>query len=552
MSASDKKKIRKEQAAALLTEKQKQEQTEAKKLRNQTIGFVVAMVLIVCIVLTVLAVRTVNNSGIIQRNTVAITLGDKEISSADLNYYYVDAINDFYNEWYEMYQDSTDDYLKAMGLDPTKSLNEQIFDEEAEEPITWAQYFVDLAIEQAKSDYALYDMAKADSGFSLPEEDQKNLDNAVNNIETYAKLFGYSNGNQYVRTMYGYGSNVDNYSDYLERDAYASAYYNAHQDALIYEDADIRAYEADKKVEYNSYSYTTAYLSYSYFLQGGTKDEDGKITYSDEDNAAARTAMKAAADDLATATSVEELKTKVSSLKLTEGSTIKVEDKKDTLYSGVDNVIREWLTSADRKEGDITAIANETIVEGEDPIINGYYVVIFQSVTDNTTPVGNVRHLLVKFAGGTEDEESGEVTYSDEEKAAAKEKADGYLKTWKEGDANEESFIELVKEHSDDSSAETGGLFENINANSNYVEPFRSWAINPERKAGDAEVIETEFGYHVMYFVEANELNYRDQMITDEMRTKDQETWFDGIVEAVEAKEVNTSKLDLDMVLSAG
>lgn len=546
MSASDKKKIRKEQSAALLTEKQMQEKAEAKKLRNQTIGFVVAMILIVCVVLTVLAVRTVNNSGIIQRNTVAITLDGKEISSADLNYYYVDAINDFYNQQYESFQDSTDDYLKAMGLDTTKPLSEQIFDEEAEEPITWAQYFVDIAIEQAKSDYALYDMAKADSEFALPEEEQENLDNAVNNIETYAKLFGYSSGNQYVRAMYGYGSTVDNYSDYLEREAYATAYYNAHEDALIYEDAAIREYEADKKVEYNSYSYTAAYLSYTYFLQGGTKDEDGKITYSEEDNNAARAAMKAAAEDLAKATSVEELKTKVDALKLTEGSTVKVDEKKNTLYSSVDHVIRDWLTSADRKAGDISAIANETTTEGEDPVTNGYYVVIFQGVSDNVVPMGNVRHLLVKF--DAEDEEN----VSDEEKAAAKEKADGYLKTWKEGDATEESFIELVKEHSDDSSAESGGLFEDIHPNSSYVEPFLNWSIAPERKAGDAEVIETEFGYHVMYFVKAGELTYRDYMLTNNMRTEDQEEWFNGIVEAVEAKEVNISKLDLDKVISAG
>ncbi len=546
MSASDKKKIRKVQSAALLTEKQMQEKAEAKKLRNQTIGFVVAMILIVCVVLTVLAVRTVNNSGIIQRNTVAITLDGKEISSADLNYYYVDAINDFYNQQYESFQDSTDDYLKAMGLDTTKPLSEQIFDEEAEEPITWAQYFVDIAVEQAKSDYALYDMAKADSEFALPEEEQENLDNAVNNIETYAKLFGYSSGNQYVRAMYGYGSNVDNYSDYLEREAYATAYYNAHEDALIYEDAAIREYEADKKVEYNSYSYTSAYLSYTYFLQGGTKDEDGKITYSEEDNNTARAAMKAAAEDLAKATSVEELKTKVDALKLTEGSTIKVDEKKNTLYSSVDHVIRDWLTSADRKAGDISAIANETTTEGEDPVTNGYYVVIFQGVSDNVVPMGNVRHLLVKF--DAEDEEN----VSDAEKAAAKEKADGYLKTWKEGDATEESFIELVKEHSDDSSAESGGLFENIHPNSSYVEPFLNWSIAPERKAGDAEVIETEFGYHVMYFVKAGELTYRDYMLTNNMRTEDQEEWFNGIVEAVEVKEVNISKLDLDKVISAG
>lgn len=39
-------------------------------------------------------------------------------------------------------------------------------------------------------------------------------------------------------------------------------------------------------------------------------------------------------------------------------------------------------------------------------------------------------------------------------------------------------------------------------------------------------------------------------MIIDEMRVADQETWYNGVLEAIETKEVNTSKMDLDMVLS--
>ena len=138
--------------------------------------------------------------------------------------------------------------------------------------------------------------------------------------------------------------------------------------------------------------------------------------------------------------------------------------------------MKEWLSSADRKDGDIAAIPNVSTTENEDgtetEVTNGYYVVIFHGVNDNATPMSNVRHLLVNFEGGSENQDTGVTEYSDAEKAAAKEKAEGYLKTWQDGEKTEESFIALIKEHSDDSSAAEGGLFENINPDSSYVDNF--------------------------------------------------------------------------------
>jgi hypothetical protein len=183
---------------------------------------------------------------------------------------------------------------------------------------------------------------------------------------------------------------------------------------------------------------------------------------------------------------------------------------------------------------------------------NGYYIVIFGSKNDNNSKMGDVRHLLVKFEGGTTDEESGETVYSDEEKAAAKKKAQEYLDMWKNGAANEDSFIELVKKYSQDSYSEDGGLFENIHPGSNYVENFKNWATDPARQPGETGIIETEYGYHVMYFVGWSELNYRDYMITEQLRDADQEAWLQEILDNVEADILDYSGLELDLVLDPG
>lgn len=552
MSASDKKKFRKEQSAAILTEKQRQEQNEAKKLKAYTISFVSVMIAVVVIALSVLGIRAVNNSGIIQKNTIAAVVGDRELNSVELGYYYNDAISNYYNEWYNTYQDYTDSYLQAVGLDVTKPLNEQVQDEETGK--TWDQYFVELAIDNAKSDFALYDLAKAEN-FQLPDEQQTSLDNMTNNLGTYASLYGYSNANQYLQAIYGYGADKDSYLEYNERNAIASAYQQAHEDSLKYEDADIREYEKDKADNYNSYTYSSAYLSYSDFRQGGTEDAEGNKTYTEEENEAARAALKVAAEKLATATTLEQLKEMIETIEVNEDSDLAVNDSTNVLHTALNATLAEWLASKDRKTGDIAAIASTTTTKdadgNEQTVVNGYYVAYFESKTDNTKKMSNVRHLLVEFEGGTEDENTGETVYTDEEKATAKKEADGYLKTWKEGAATEESFIELVKEHSDDSSASEGGLFEDINPDSQYVTNFLNWSIDPQRKAGDAEVIETEYGYHVMYYVGEDDMNYRDYMITNEMRAADQEEWYHGILEPITTTVKDTSKMKLDVILSA-
>lgn len=553
MSASDKKKLRKEQVAAILTEKQQKEQAEAKKLKIYTICFVTAMALVVCIALGVLAVRAVNNSGIIQKSTIAATIGDTKLNSVELNYYYNDAVSEYYNGWYSQYSDYTDSYLQLMGLDTTKPLDEQVYDEESGQ--TWAEFFIDTAIDNAKRDITLYNMAKAE-GFQLPEEEQTTLDNTLNNLSTYAMLYGYQNAEQYLRAVYGYGSDEKTYSQYTERSTIADAYYAAHEESLTYDDAAIREFEKDNVSKYNSYTYDYCYMSYTEFRKGGTEDENGNVTYSEEDNNAAREAMKTAAETLATATSADDLKEKIKTIELGEEGQLAVNSEENLLHTSINAALSDWLAADERKEGDIAAIPNtstSTDADGnETTVTNGYYVAIFYDKNDNTEKMSNVRHLLVEFEGGEEDPDTGDTIYSDEEKSKAKTEAEDYLKTWQDGEKTEESFIELVKEHSDDTSAEDGGLFEDINPDSQYVANFLNWSIDPARKAGDAEVIETEYGYHVMYYVGDDDMTYRDYMITNEMRAADQEEWYNGVLEPVTTAVGDTSKMNLDLVLSAG
>ena len=551
MSASNKKKLRKEQELEQLTEKQQAARKEAKQTKVYTIVFICVVALVLVAFAGTLIYRSISNSGTIEKNTKAVTIGDHTLSTAELNYYYMDLIQAQYSSWQSTYGNYMSLYLQMMGLNLTKSLDSQIRDGSTNQ--TWADYFLDTAIENARGTYALYDYAKA-NGFDT--DVSANVDTTVSSMTLAGTNAGYSNLAAYLKARYGNGATEETFREYCRVSLIAQAYQNAHSESLTYDDAAIRAYDAEHGENYNSFTYTTVYLKASDFLQGGTTDSDNKVTYSDEEKAASVTAAKEAADKLAEAKSTVELEKLVNLVELpaATASELTATQSKDILYTSVNSAFQEWVSDPSRVAGDTKVFPNESTTTDDDgketTTTYGYYVVMFESSTDNVKPMANVRHLLVAFEGGTKDS-SGNTTYSDEEKAAAKTKAEELLEQWKSGDATEDSFAELVKNNTaDTASASTGGLYENINPGSNYVTSFKDWALE-DHQPGDTGIVETEYGYHIMYFVGGSEQTYRDYMIENQLHSDDMQSWYDGLVEATTVNVLNTSKIRKDLVLAS-
>ena len=103
-----------------------------------------------------------------------------------------------------------------------------------------------------------------------------------------------------------------------------------------------------------------------------------------------------------------------------------------------------------------------------------------------------VRHILIQ-PEDTEDDASWE---------EARKKAEDILAQWEAGEATEDSFAQLAEEYSEDpGSATNGGLYEEV-APDEMVEAFDEWCFDASRESGDTGIVETPYGYHVMYFVE--------------------------------------------------
>ena len=545
MSASSKKKLHKEQIAAKMTERQIQEQKEAKQLKLMTMGFTAVLAVILVVAIVFASVQFVTNSGIREKNTVAATIGGTELSNAQLNYYYVDAVYEFANTY--------GSYATLFGLDLTKPLDEQVINEET--GATWADDFTDSALANAQSTLALVNAAKAE-GFALTEDQLKEIDNSISTIEMYAAPYGYADGNDYIKASYGHGASLESYREYMVNNTLAQAYYTQYAEGLSYDDAALRAEEAAKEAEFSNFSYSYYYLNASKFLTGGTTDENGATTYSDEEKAAAVAAAEEAAKTLAQAADLEALNAAIAALEINaEAETAPTATTiENTAYANVTAAAREWITDAARVPGEIGYVKSATTTTNEDgtetETINGYYVVLFNGVETNNFPLANVRHILVAPEGGTYDASTGKTNYTAEEMAAAKVKADELLAQFLAGETTEDAFAALAtKFTADTGSKDNGGLYEDVYPGQ-MVTNFNDWCFAEGRQTGDTGIVDSEFGYHIMFYVSDSNVMYRDMLIENALRSSDTAAWYQALVEGCTVTEANTKYLSRDMKLS--
>ncbi len=116
----------------------------------------------------------------------------------------------------------------------------------------------------------------------------------------------------------------------------------------------------------------------------------------------------------------------------------------------------------------------------------------------------DVRHILLSVdATGTD--ENGNAVSTEEDWAKCLADAQKVLDTWKEGAATEDSFALLANSFSEDpGSNTTGGLYTYV-YEGQMVKNFNDWCFDENRQSGDTGIVQSDFGYHVMYFSQGGE-----------------------------------------------
>lgn len=125
-------------------------------------------------------------------------------------------------------------------------------------------------------------------------------------------------------------------------------------------------------------------------------------------------------------------------------------------------------------------------------------------ITKESGKLVDVRHILIQPQGSWDQDEDGYPLYTisawEECQKAAQKIYDEFLA----GEATEETFSALAVKNSSDSNKNDGGLYTDISKGI-MVEAFNDWCFDENRKTGDHGLVKTPFGYHIMYFVDAEE-----------------------------------------------
>ncbi|MBP3378768.1 MAG: peptidylprolyl isomerase [Clostridia bacterium] len=437
-----------------------------------------SIIITVCVILAAVAVLglAVYNyigddiSGIILRNSTVAETDHWEVNGAMMAYMYSANVQSYSY------------YFSLLSVDTTVSLKDQLCPLASDVNGTWYDYLMDTTKSQAKELITFAEGAKA-NGMTLTAEEEASLDAAVANIEAEAATYGYPNVKTYLLAMTGNNIKVSDVRDCLELNLYANKYYTQIIDSTECTAEARESYYAENPDAFNFIDIYKYDILSSDFEEYG---EDGNLVYSVTEQSKM---AKEHAEELAAITSTEEFYStiKLEIAKVTEQreseTAEQYQERLDALHasarseftpvSGLSEAVAEWAKTA--KEGD-------TFVDGVEGATKYTVYMLVKPAYRNEKPARDVRHILF----------SNE-TYSDDAKAQE------VLAEFVAAGATEAEFERLAKEYSYDSSAEDGGLIENV-TEGQMVEEFENWLFDETRKVGDYGMVETEYGWHLMFY----------------------------------------------------
>jgi hypothetical protein len=425
--------------------KREREEFETKKRKVRRItaivtgSFITLLVLITLIGTIIYNVRM--NSGNYLRQEIAASSVNIDVNGAMMNYYF----NDVYNTFVDYYGS----YVSYYGLDTTMSLKKQKISENE----SWFSYFMSGAKSNVSGILALNEAAAAE-GISLSDEEIEALKTRIDNTD---------------EAFYGRGVKKSDIYDSKLLEALAFKYQFIKQDEFKPSKSEITSiYDSDPK-KYQSVDFL--YYSFQWSDNGMTKE--------DAEEEANRLAAAKDADDFKAILLDKLAANNPNADKETLEDDLTSYNITGYIYTA-DDEFSEWAF------GGANAGASKVIVDEENSIYK-VFMLTKAPYRDESETI-NVRHILFSSS-----------TYGSKEKAL--KKAEEVLGIYRKGDGGEEVFSNLALAYSDDDgSYYHGGLYENVTKGS-MVQKFNDWCFNPIRRTGDVEIIETDYGYHIMYFV---------------------------------------------------
>ena len=547
---------------------------------------VIAVVLVLALVGGICGM-IVNLTGIVDRSRTAFYVGDVKVSQPEYSYYY-SSIYQMYAQYAAYGYIDLDTSTTPDKQEYSGSLGEIEGFPEDQTPM-WTDFFEYNAKQRIQYTKACVKEAEK-LGLKLSDEQLASIDSNISEMEESAKANNYSLSS-YLRASIGKGMTVGIYRKILEEQQICELVQDNKSDELA---AGYTDKQVAKEYKKNTVNYATVSFR-SYVIKAETvKDEEADTEKAtDETMAAAKKVADKLAADAKDEASFKDSVALIESANdnkdykefLTDDSlTLQSDVNYETVSGSVsDEDFLDWLFS-EKTEKNATYV-----LENAD---TGYtvYLMVAPSHKAPDSDIYDVRHILVKFPeeeetadtadeaeeaaeeettaadGETTEAETTEAETTKEETTAAPEvkvetldtskysdvtidlavnadtakdkatykKAQDILKEYLDGDKTASSFAKLAQEYTEDSNGADGGLYSDV-PRGQMVSEFEDWCLKDGRKEGDVGIVETTYGYHIMYFVKRDVKTWDDD-VREALASADLDTYIDELVKADDVK----------------
>ena len=389
----------------------------------------------------------------VAHDQVVATMGEYELTNGQLQVFLWMQAYSFQSEYYEMYGESAMYYL---GLDLEKPLYEQTC--AAKPGMTWEQYFIEDALYAWLRYQSAADEAKK-AGYKLPAEYQQMLNNSRATLEESAKSNGYASVDAMLQGTIGKTVTFEDYYYYQVLYMTSELYTEAAVSRLVFTDKDLDEYFKKHAEEYAQY--------------GVTQDSGKLVDYLN-------------------------ILIKPVASKDSAGNTIYTDQAWYNSLTEAQNILVTWLNG--NRTAETFATLAKLKSDDKNTASNGG---LNQYVQKNSLATVDVRHILI-MPSGTKNAD-GTVTYSEEDWEACRIAAQAVLNEYLAGVRTEAAFSALANKYSDDKNGNVtdGGIYSDVKIGQ-MVKPFEEWIFADGRQTGETGLVKTDYGYHVMYFVERN------------------------------------------------
>lgn len=431
--------------------------------------------------------------------SVVATVDGQKISIGMYDYYYASIVS--YYEQYASYG--------YYSLDTTKDYSKQYTTDDDGNKISWQKFFETEALKEVEQITTYYSKA-LEEGVTLTSAQKKTIDKQISTLKDSASQNDVSL-DQYIKANFGTYCSEDTIRIMLEQYYLSANYKGKFKSETKVTDNDVDKYYNDHKNDYKKIEFY--YIASPYDatddnsknesiktaekIMAKMKDKKSVIAlvpevYSSYIDSQVKSSMEKDS-------TLTEKKAREEAIKSYESNVVTTVSGSDSPF---DDKMNTWLFSDDTKVG-----SKKYYIDEDAKYI---YIVLKTSkasVEENETYT--VRHILVAPESGSNSSSSTseKTEYTDEQWAAAKKKADSILAKFNKTDKSEYEFAKLAEQYSTDSASTSsgsndsfGGLYESVTLGQ-MVPDFEKWSIDDSRKYGDTGIVKSDYGYHIMFFI---------------------------------------------------